>query len=737
VSSAVATARAIIAQARAAGSNVLDEPTAKRLLTAWGISVPRTVRIGPNEAVGPMLAGLSPPFALKLVAPGILHKSEVGGVALRLADAVAVDEARQRMLLEPALTGAAINAFLLEEMAPAGHELVIGGTRDRRFGPVVILGIGGIFVEMLEDVTFRLCPLSLPDAAEMLSELRGAAVLDGARGGISVDRGALFDTLMRLAGPDGLLTTLADDIAELDINPLIASATGVFAVDARIVLTEPAQLSSFPTVRAGVSGAQEHGSILDRFAPLFMPRNIAVLGASTSGAGPASNLIRQLDEFGFTGPIYPIHPSAEFVAGRRAYRSLAELPDPVDYAFVAIAAAAVPAALSSGAKRVRFAQVMSAGFGESVDGGARQDELAALAREVGIGVLGPNCLGTFSPRGRLTFTDGMSDRLGPVGVLSQSGGLALDTLKRGQRRGLTFSGVVTIGNCADIGAADLLEFFLADPATRVIGLYLEQAWDGRRLFELMRAGRAAKPIVLLRGGRTPRGQRAALSHTGALASDDRVWAALTRQTGTVPVDTLDQFLDALLAFELLVPRPEPTRRVALFGNGGGASVLATDFFSRHGFEVAPLNEKTLGPIRQLDLPAGSSIVNPIDIPANILRRDGGRAAAVILEAIHASGEIDAVVMHINMPVVLSYRDADILGGLIEAALTAGRRYPGAANLMLVLRSDGEPEIEARKQAYREQAQAVGIPVFHELHDAALALAALRTVETYRVKYSRS
>ncbi len=271
----------------------------------------------------------------------------------------------------------------------------------------------------------------------------------------------------------------------------------------------------------------------------------------------------------------------------------------------------------------------------------------------------------------------------------------MDAMRRGRRRGLGFSGVVTVGNCADLGAADLLEFFLADPQTRVVGLYLEDAKDGRRLFELM-AG-AAKPIVLLKGGRSRQGRRAALSHTGALASDDRIWAALARQTGAALVDTLDAFVDALLAFQTLTPRPQrPTRRVALFGNGGGASVLAADYFARCGLDVAGFGAATAAALRRLALPAGSSVANPIDVPANILRRNNAEAAGHILEAVLANGEADAVVMHINMPVVLDYPQTDMLGNLIEAALQAARRHPGQAHLVLVLRSDGEPEIEEKK-----------------------------------------
>lgn len=726
MSSAIEAVRRIIAEARAAGQGALGEPAAKRIVAACGISVPRGVTVHPDEPLEAALAGLSPPFALKLVAADVLHKSDIGGVALGLPDATALEAARRRMLQSPALIGVAVDGFLIEEMAPAGHELVIGGMCDPRFGPVVMLGLGGIFVEIFDDVAFRLCPLSPNDVGDVLHDLRAAALLEGARGGIKANQQAIIDVLMGLAGPEGLLTHFSGEIAELDINPLIVSATCAVAADARIVLRKHAVP---PWAQSAESGKDD---VLERFAPLFRPRNVAVLGASTSGAGPASNLIRQLDESGFNGPIYPIHPTAESIAGRRAYPSLAELPEPVDYAFVAIAAGAVPAALRLGAGKLRYAQVMSAGFAESADGGAREAELVEAAHDSGARVLGPNCLGTYSPRGKLTFTDGMSGRIGTIGVVSQSGGLALDTLKRGQRRGLAFSGVVTVGNCTDLGAADLVEFFLADKSTRIIGLYLEQAKDGRRLFELMRAARAAKPVVLLRGGRTPHGRRAALSHTGALASEDRIWGAVARQTGTVVVDTLDQFIDALLAFQLLTPRARPTERVALFGNGGGTSVLATDFFAQSGFDVSPFGKPTLEAMGNLDLPAGSSLANPIDIPANILRRDGGRTAAVILDAIHAGDEADAIVVHINMPVVVIYRDADILGDLIAAALAARQRHPGKTHLMLVLRSDGEPEIELRKHAYRERAQAAGIPVFNELHDAARALSALRGVERYRL-----
>ncbi|HZU88228.1 MAG TPA: hypothetical protein VE993_03125, partial [Stellaceae bacterium] len=172
----------------------------------------------------------------------------------------------------------------------------------------------------------------------------------------------------------------------------------------------------------------------------------------------------------------------------------------------------------------------------------------------------------------------------------------------------------------------------------------------------------------------------------------------------------------------------PSARVVLFGNGGGASVLAADAFARRGFVVAAFDAPTRAALRALDLPAGASVANPIDIPANILRRDEAAVARKILAMIHTAGAADAVVMHLNMPVIVSYRNSDMLGALIAAALAAGAGDRDRAHLMLVLRSDGEPEIEARKEECRRRAGAAGIPVYDEFEDAAAALAALAQFE---------
>jgi acyl-CoA synthetase (NDP forming) len=337
----------------------------------------------------------------------------------------------------------------------------------------------------------------------------------------------------------------------------------------------------------------------------------------------------------------------------------------------------------------------------------------------------------YSPRGRLTFVEDGSSEVGTVGVISQSGGLGTDVVRRGLVRGLRFSAAITVGNCADLGPNDLLEYYLADPRTREIGLYVEAVKDGRRMFELLKGNRAAKPVVILKGGRTQQGKAAAASHTGSLAGDDRVWVALSRQTGCHLVETLDQYIDTLLVFQGLAPRADrPTSEVVLFGNGGGASVLASDIFARLGLNVTPFRAPTLQALEEMRLPPGTSITNPIDTPVNTLQQEDGRIAEKILETIYATADPQAVVMHLNMSAFVGRTKNDVMGNLMQAALRVQSRYPGRAHFVLALRADGMPDVDARKRDFRAQAIALGIPVYDELINAGWALAALAEHERF-------
>lgn len=474
-------------------------------------------------------------------------------------------------------------------------------------------------------------------------------------------------------------------------------------------------------------------SILEQFTPLFQPASIAVVGASATSVSGGNRFIRNLKDFGYSGQIIPIHPHARQIEGLPAYASLTDVPGIVDYAYVAVKSSDTPAVLRTARGKVRFAQVMSSGFSESDGDSALEQELAAAAREANVRLIGPNCLGVFSPEGRVTFTAKTLAEPGSIGVVSQSGGLGVDIIRRGQNRGLRFSGLVTIGNAADVGAVELIDYFLQDDRTRVIGLYLESTREGRRLFEVLRKASQCKPVILLKGGRTDQGQRAAASHTGALAGNRLAWEALGRQTGTPMVDSLDEFLDVLATMQCLEPHSRPCDRVVLFGNGGGSGVLGSDAFGRAGFSISVFGDKTLSALRALDLPAGSSVANPIDVPAGALQQNEGNIAGQIISAVAAGGDADALIIHVNMTVILGFRHVDMLGNIIRAVLRAREAGSGNLHIALVLRSDGDAETEERKRLYRELAMKNGVPVFDELVQAARGFAALRTLEKHRAR----
>lgn len=227
----------LISETRARGRAALDELTGKQLLAAYGVAVPRSVVVAGAGDVARVFDALKPPVVVKIMSPDILHKSDVGGVKVKLRSAGEVEEAIVAMMKSPAVAEARIDGFLIEEMAAAGQEVVVGGLRDPQFGPLVMVGLGGVFVEVLADVSFRICPITRLDAQEMLIELKGAKVLDGVRGDKPVSRDAIIDVLMKVAGDGGLLMQHAADIREADINPIIVSETAAVAVDARFILS--------------------------------------------------------------------------------------------------------------------------------------------------------------------------------------------------------------------------------------------------------------------------------------------------------------------------------------------------------------------------------------------------------------------------------------------------------------------------------------------------------------------
>ncbi|MGM7778904.1 acetate--CoA ligase family protein [Arthrobacter sp. KNU-44] len=701
-----------IAQAKNRESAMFTEAEGKFLLSTFGIDTPQGVEI----EVGQELPGhLREPLVVKAISTTLVHKSDAGGVRVGVSRAELNNVALQ-MRGSLAEFGHQLDGVLVEEMAPAGHEIIVGAVRAPGLGWTVMVGLGGVLVEVFEDVAFGLAPLSEPQILDMLQELRGMKVLDGARGGVKADIPALVTLISRLAGPEGLLAALPADVVEIDLNPVIVSGTRAVAVDARFVV-------GAQDATGAQASATGNGQATD-FSPLFHPRRIAVLGASGKRPNLANRFIRNLRAGGFDGTIVPVHPAADEIEGLPTVASLADVNETLDYAFVALPGARVAKALGQGAGKVRFAQVVSSGFGEVEEGKDLESALVATVREAGIRLIGPNCLGTHASAGKLSFVPEAPLTPGTTAVVSQSGGLSVDILRVGAASGIDFHSVVSIGNGADVSAAELVSSHLGNDEVHVIGLYLESLGIAREVLDVLSAAETRKPVVLLAGGRTSGGSRAATSHTGALAGNHRLWPAIARQAGITLVDSLADFATALHALSTVDLSVKPNGNEAvLFGNGGGASVLGADALDRQGISTSPLPESVTAELESLEVPPGNGFHNPIDVPAGTLAVKSGGVAADILKVVLAGSEPAVLITHLNVGIIqrnLGATHGDVTGTIIDSIAAARDESQSNTHQLLVLKSDGSDGTGDMVKAYARRARRIGIPVFGAFEDAALA-----------------
>ncbi|MHA3904962.1 acetate--CoA ligase family protein [Castellaniella sp. WN] len=704
-------------------SENINESEGKALLRDYGVETPVSLIVQDASEVLACRERITPPLVVKLLSKEIVHKSDVGGVALGLKSLEEAAKAIEAMAVRPGIAGAAIDGWLIEEMVPQGLEIAVGCLNDPMFGPMVMLGAGGIHIELFRDVSFRLCPITPRDARSMIDETSVGRLLDGFRGGPKYDRERLVEELLKIGGKDGLFMRFHREFPEIDVNPLIFSQERLVAVDAKFIAARQ------PAMRLPQSICRRGREVLEHFRPLLRPGTVAVLGASSKKTTIANTFIRRLREFGYGGDIYPIHPSAHEIEGLAAYPSLAETPAAVDYAYVAIPFSKVAASIDLPPGRCHFVQIISSNEASGEEALAQERAVLEVAGKAAVRLVGPNCLGTYSPPGRLTFPKGASAQVGTIGIVSQSGGLSTDIIKRGQWRGLRLSGLVSVGNCMDVKPVELLRYFLADPGTRAIGLYIEDIKNGREFFDELRLRSDDKPVVILRGGATQQGQLAATSHTGALASSQEAWLALSRQTPVELVYTVDEFLSVLSALQFLdLRRSSPTREVALFGNGGGSSVLGTDCLARMGLRVTPFPARTLARLEALHLPPGTSVANPVDTPVRTLQEQDGFIARSILEIICDDARPDAIAMHLNLAAFAGRGDRNPLDNLISVVTGFRRDHHGAPHLLLALRSDRSEEIEAMRRKYLDLACEAGVPVFDEIDDMAFALRAVSRLE---------
>ena len=355
--------------------------------------------------------------------------------------------------------------------------------------------------------------------------------------------------------------------------------------------------------------------LTDKFAPLFQSRSVALVGASNDRSKWGFIMLRHLIEGGFKGPIYPVNPNEDEILGLKVYKTISDIPETPDLAVISVPATAVTAVMEECITRgTKACVVITAGFAELGETGARlQLEIAAIAARAGMPVLGPNCNGFMSPWNKeYVQFPAFKVPAGSLAIVAQSGNVMDSLARQVMMHGQGCSVCVASGNEAVLHCEDYLEYLGDEPHTRVIMSYIEGFKDGRRFLKIASEVSKKKPIVIVKGGKTQAGARAAASHTAAIAGSDAIFDAVCKQAGVIRARSLDEMLNISLAF-LRQPLPKG-RGIGIVTGGGGWGVMGADACAELGFDVVKLPDET---IRELDklLPSWWNRGNPVDLVA--------------------------------------------------------------------------------------------------------------------------
>ena len=594
------TVRKLLDAAKAAGRSALTAPEAKSLCEAYGIAIPQEGVATTAADAANLASRIGFPVVMKIVSPQILHKTEAGGVVVGVKSAEAAHEAFSTITANARRykADATIDGVQVQQMLTGGQEVIIGAVTDPAFGKLVAFGLGGVLVEVLKDITFRLAPATREEALSMLDSIAAAEILRGVRGAEGVNRDALATLIVNVSQ----LVSDFPEISELDLNPVFATAASATAADVRVVLDfKP------PVVRYRPS--QEE--IVRQMNRIMKPEAVAVIGASTENGKIGNSVMKNLINGGYQGAIYPIHPSASEILGKKAYKSVKDVPGVIDVAVFAIPAKFVAQALTEvGEKKIPGAVLIPSGFAETgnVTG---QEEVVAVGRKYGVRLMGPNIYGFYyTPKNLCATFCTAYDVKGATALSSQSGGIGMAIVGFSRSTKMGVSAIVGLGNKSDIDEDDLLTFFEQDDNTQIICQHLEDLKDGRAFAEVAKRVSKKKPVVVLKAGRTSMGARAASSHTGALAGNDKIYDDVFRQSGVIRARSLRDMLDFARGIPLL-PTPKGNNVVIITG-AGGSGVLLSDACVDNQLTLMAMPPDLDAAFRKFSPPFGAA-GNPIDI----------------------------------------------------------------------------------------------------------------------------
>ncbi len=593
---------------------LLLEQEAKNLLESYGIKTALgKVCSSEDEAVS---FARSVGFPVVMKVHGLLHKSDVGGVILDIRND---DEVRRAFRILSSIKGA--KGVNVQPMLK-GIELIVGAGEDEQFGSFLMFGLGGVFAEVLRDVTFRLIPVSRKDAEEMIREIRGHRILEGYRG-FRANIDSLIDLLLKVSE-----IVEKEEIVEMDLNPVFANENGCFVADARIL-----------------KGRRRKFEIDARRIDFFFnPRSVAVIGASRGYGKPGNRIVENLKLFKFEGRVYPINPNADEIHGFKCYPSVRDVPDEIDVAIIAVPSKIVPEVMEDCAKKeVRGVVIVSSGFSEEGERGAEiERKVIDIARSSGILIFGPNTTGIMNTEtGFITsFAPLRRIKKGNISIVAQTGlflGVMMEMIAS-HNPGIGFSKLVGMGNKIDVQDHEVLNYLISDKGTKVIGMYVEGFRNGRAFFEV--AKKSEKPIVIFKSGRSEYGKKAAMSHTASLGGRDEIFSAVCKQANLIRVFSFDELLNVSKA---LAMQPLPFgERVAVIHYTGSGCVQAADAVYFSGLKLADLSENTKERIREVT-PEWHRVNNPLDIWP-MVEYYGMKPYDVSMEAMLEDENVDSIVV---------------------------------------------------------------------------------------------
>jgi 3-hydroxypropionyl-CoA synthetase (ADP-forming) len=585
-------------------TKVITEEKAKDILISYDIKVPRFALVKEIEDAVKEANSIGYPLVAKIVSPQILHKTDVGGVKIDLKNEEDVRSAFNDMY-ERLSKEYDVKGILLEKMVPKGVEIIVGLQNDAQFGPVIMVGLGGIFTELFKDVSFRVLPITESDALEMIEELQGKMLLKGYRGSSPINMDILCKALVNI-GKLGYDNSAYYD--SVDFNPIIVYPDSYYVADAKILLSDNPKYGV-------ISNAQPNSKYMDLF---FNAKSVALIGASPEVGKVGNSVLESLVKHDYKGKVFPINAKGySEIMGIKAYKNLDEITEPIDVVVVTVDLKFVPDLLKvCGQKGIHNVVIISGGGKEL--GGERaniEQQIKDISSKLNIRIIGPNCIGMFNGENRLDCAFQGHERMlrpknGNVSFLSQSGTVGIAFMEHSSPFGM--SKMISYGNRSDVDEADMIWYLSEDSHTKVIGLYVEGLGDGRKFVNTAKKviSERKKPIVVFKNGRTTRGAKQAASHTGSLGGTYTVVKGAFSQSGIISVDSYDELTASLKALSWQpVPRGN---RVAMVTNGAGPIIAAIDQFEKLGLEVATLTDQSISSLKS-HYPPTYVIGNPCDI----------------------------------------------------------------------------------------------------------------------------